>query len=562
MKPARLALLFVLTLLHACSSQENGAAIAAREVSLAVVNARIWTGDPDQPWAQTLAIDGSRIAQVGSAELAKTLKAERTIDAQGRLIVPGFIDSHVHAIDGGIQLSSVQLRDVRSQDEFAARIKEFAATVPAGSWITGGNWDHTLWGGELPTRAWLDAASPDHPVWINRLDGHMALANSQALALASVTRMTRDVDGGEIVRDARGEPTGILKDNAMSLIDAVVPPPTTEAQDRGLSAAMRYMNERGVTSFHNMGTWRDIAAFARAAQAGTLTTRIYGVVALAEWEALRDEIARNGASRNDPWLRLGGLKGFVDGSLGSHTAAFYEPFKDAPQDRGLLVNTPEQLHAWIAGADQAELQVMVHAIGDRANGILLDTYERVGKENGVRDRRFRIEHAQHLRAGDIPRFGSLGIIASMQPYHLIDDGRWAEQFIGERVATTYAFHDLLAHKVTLAFGSDWYVAPAAPLEGIYSAVTRRTLDDKHPAGWVPEQKISVEDALRAYTLAPAYASFEENSKGKLAPGFLADFVVLDRDLLAIPPEQIRDAKVDMTVVDGKIVFERVTAARK
>jgi len=386
----------------------------------------------------------------------------------------------------------------------------------------------------------------------------MSLANGLALAKAGITRESKDVAGGMIVRDARGEPTGILKDNAMSAVDAVVPQPSAQMLDRALAAAMTYVNAQGVTSVQHMGTWSDVETFARAARATTLTTRIYAVTPLREWSRLRDTVSSRTYGgvdgRGDAWLRIGGLKGFMDGSLGSHTAAFEEPFEDSPNDRGLLVNSLDDMHTWIAGADKAGLQVMVHAIGDRANALLLDIYERVEKENGPRDRRFRIEHAQHLRAADIPRFAQLDVIASMQPYHCIDDGRWAEQFIGRRIRTTYAFRTLIDDGTRLAFGSDWAVAPATPLEGIYAAVTRRTLDDKNPGGWVPEQKISVDEALRAYTANAAYASFEESIKGTLVAGKLADFVVLDRDLFSIPAPQLRDAKVIVTVVGGRPVF--------
>jgi predicted amidohydrolase YtcJ len=387
----------------------------------------------------------------------------------------------------------------------------------------------------------------------------MSLANSAALKAAGVTRATKSVAGGEIVRDARGEPTGILKDNAMALVDSVMPPPTPELQDRALQAAMRYVNERGVTSVHNMGTWSDLATFHRAAKANALTTRIYAATPLAEWERLREAVSAKTYGgedgRGDAWLRVGLLKGFVDGSLGSRTAAFQEPFVGEPQNRGLYVTTPEDLYRYVSGADAAGLHVTVHAIGDRAIGVLLDTYARVVQEHGARDRRFRIEHVQHLAPADIPRFATQNVIASMQPYHAIDDGRWAEQAIGARIATTYAFRSLLDAKAHVAFGSDWFVAPPTPLEGIYAAVTRRTLDDANPEGWVPAQKISVEEALRAYTSAAAYASFEEHVKGTLTAGKLADFVMLDRDLFGIPPVEIRDAKVVMTVVGGRKVYE-------
>ena len=554
-------LLPLVSLMAAACSTSGQAPSSSEPITLVVVNARVWTGDPAAPWAEAIAARGDTLAAVGTSDAVRKLAPNvAALDAGGRLIVPGFIDTHVHFVDGGFRLASVQLRDAKTREEFVRRIGAFAATVPAGTWIEGGDWDHSLWGGELPARDWIDAVTPNHPVWINRLDGHMALANSAALKAAGVTRATKDVAGGEIVRSSAGEPTGLLKDNAMALVDRVVAPRSDEMRDRALSAAMKYVAEQGVTSVHNMGTWDELATFARARKSSALDTRIYGVVPLKDWERLRDAVSRKeygGADgRGDDWLRVGGLKGFVDGSLGSHTAAFHQPFADAPKDRGLLVNTPEDLYRWIKGGDAAGLHVMVHAIGDRANGLLLDIFERVIGENGARDRRFRIEHAQHLAAADIPRFGKLGVIASMQPYHAIDDGRWAERYIGDRIKTTYAFRSLLDSGARLAFGSDWFVAPPTPLEGIYAAVTRRTLDDRNPAGWVPEQKISVEEALRAYTSGAAYASFDEGRKGVLAPGRLADFVMLDRNIFDIPAGEIRDVRVSMTVVGGRKVFER------
>jgi predicted amidohydrolase YtcJ len=346
----------------------------------------------------------------------------------------------------------------------------------------------------------------------------------------------------------------------MGLVASAVPDPTSEQKDRAVDAAMKYVNEQGVTSIHHVGTWDHLQTFARAWKTKRLTTRIYAAVPLESWETLRDTIAAREYGpdgRGDDWLRIGGLKGFVDGSIGSHTAAFFEPFTDAPDDTGLLVSSPEDLYRWTSGADQAGLHVIIHAIGDRANNLLLDIYERVSKENGPRDRRFRIEHAQHLAAADVERFAELGVVASMQPYHAIDDGRWVDKVIGpERIKRTYAFRSLLDAGARVAFGSDWSVAPPTPLEGIYAAVTRRTLDGANPDGWVPEQKISVEEALRAYTATAAYASFEEGRKGRLIVGRLADFVVLSQDLFSIPPEQIREVAVDLTVVGGKVVWER------
>jgi predicted amidohydrolase YtcJ len=527
-------------------------------VTLAILNARVWTANPRQPWATGIAVAGDRIVAVGSsaeiAKLARSSPGARVIDAKGGMVTPGFIDSHVHFITGGFRLASVQLRDARTPAEFISRIKAYAATVAPGTWITGGDWDHQQWGGELPTRDWIDSVTPNNPVWVNRLDGHMALANGLALSAAKVTKETRDVEGGTIVRDASGNPTGILKDNAQSYVNRAEPPATDELNDRALQAAMKYVAARGVTSVHNMGDFEGLAAMERAHQAKSLITRIYQVTPISAWRRLRDTVAARG--KGDEWLRIGGLKGFVDGSLGSHTAAMFAPFTDSPKDSGFLVTTEDQLYRWTSEADKAGLQLVIHAIGDRAISTQLGIFERVAKENGPRDRRFRIEHAQHIAPADIPRFAQLDVIASMQPYHAIDDGRWADKVIGpERAKTTYAFRSLLDAKAKVAFGSDWFVAPPTPLEGIYAAVTRRTLDDRNPDGWVPEQKIGVEEALRAYTATAAYASFEEGIKGSLERGKLADIVLLDRDLTQIPPAGTRDARVLMTIVGGRLVYD-------
>lgn len=526
---------------------------------LIVRNGVIWTGNPQQPAATALAVAGGRILVVGDSTAVKKYLGPQTavIDAQGHFLTPGFIDCHVHFLNGGLGLASIQLRDAKNPEDFARRFEQYAADLPAGSWILEGNWDHEQWGGELPTRQWIDAYTPDQPVFVQRLDGHMALANSAALKAAGIDRNTEEVFGGTIVRDEQGEPTGILKDNAMSLVYEVIPDPSSEQEDRAIRAAMAFVASHGVTSVHNMDPSGIgvLKPYQRIRASGEQITRFYVALGLRHWADLQAQIEQEGAG--DEWLRIGVLKAMIDGSLGSHTAAFFEPFTDAPEDTGLFVNRPDSLYEWIKGADAAGLQVAVHAIGDKAIHEVLDAFGRVTAENGPRDRRFRIEHAQHIALADISRFASQEVIASMQPYHAIDDGRWAEKVIGpERIKTTYAFRALLDAGARVAFGSDWFVAPPTPLEGIYAAVTRRTLDGANPDGWVPQQKISVEEALQAYTTVAAYAAFEENSKGSLEVGKLADFVILDQDLRSIPAEQIRNVQVLRTVVGGKTVFQR------
>jgi predicted amidohydrolase YtcJ len=520
-----------------------------------VVYGKIWTGDPIRSWAEGVAIQGDTIVAVGSRAEIRKWEGDKTNvlnTPDGSLITPGFIDTHTHFVEGGFRLSSVQLRDAKSKEEFISRVKEYASRLQPGEWITGGDWDHENWGGALPEKEWIDSVTAKNPVWINRLDGHMSLANSLALKAANIDDRVADVDGGTIVRK-KYRLTGVFKDNAQYYIDRAVPIPSELQQDRALDTAMSYVASKGVTSVHNMTGYLD--AMKRAHKEGRLNTRLYAGRPLTEWRPLAEEIARNG--RGDEWLRIGSLKAFVDGSLGSHTAAFFKPYSDTPQDSGFMVVREEELGRMIRSADSAGLHLMVHAIGDKAIHTLLNLFESTVKENGDRDRRFRIEHAQHIHPDDIPRFARLGIIASMQPYHAIDDGRWAEKVIGpERAKTTYAFKSLIDSGARVAFGSDWFVAPPHPMEGIYAAVTRRTLDGKNPDGWIPEQKLSVEEALRAYTIEAAYASFEENKKGSLSVGKLADLVVLEKDITTIAPEQIQTTQVLLTMVGGRVVYEK------
>ena len=547
--------LFAFSLI-ACFSISCNNAHSNDKADIVVKNAKIWTGNPNQPEAEALAIKGDRLVFVGNTEGVQNLIGDKTqvIDAKGQMVTPGFIDCHVHINEGGTGLASVQLRDANTKQMFIQRIADYAKTIPKGSWITGGTWDHTLWGGELPQAAWIDSVTKDNPVAIRRLDGHMSLGNSLALKAANITAQTKDIAGGVIVRDAKGNPLGVVKDNAQDVLLNAITPLPDDLKDKAFTMAMDLFVSKGVTSAHNMSSWDDLATFRRLQKNDKLTTRIYCNVPLSTWAKLADEIAKNG--RGDSKLRIGGLKGFVDGALGSHTAAMLEPFTDNHSDKGIFITPPDSLYYFASNADKKGLNVMVHAIGDNAIRTQLNIFERISKENGDKDRRFRIEHAQHIAPQDIPRFAQLKVIPSMQPYHAIDDGRYAEKYLGyERCKTTYAFKSLFDTGATVAFGSDWFVAPPTPLEGIYAAVTRRTLDDKNPNGWFPEQKITIEQALKAYTVNAAYASFEEKDKGSLEVGKLGDFVLLGEDIRSIAPEKIKDVKILMTVVGGKIVFK-------
>jgi len=519
----------------------------------------VWTGVPGAPLAEAVAVRSGKIQVVGSAVKVQEFVGPETevLELAGRMIVPGFIDSHTHFIPGGFQLSSVDLRDAATPEEFARRIGEFAGTVPPGTWITGGDWDHEMWGGELPQRAWIDALTPDHPVFVSRLDGHMALANSLALELGGVTAATAVPSGGEMVLDpATGEPTGVLKDEAMGMVYSVIPDHSEEELDRALDAAIAHALSQGVTQTHHMGTsWAEFETFRRARAEDRLKMRIYSVVPLSQWERLQAFVEENG--RGDDRLWWGGLKGFVDGSLGSTTAWFYDPYTDDPGTTGLLTTDTASLRRWALAGDQAGFQILIHAIGDRANDWLLDLYESIAQENGARDRRPRIEHAQHLSPEAFTRFAALGVIPSMQPYHAIDDGRWAEKRIGpDRIKTTYAFRSLLDAGASLSFGSDWTVAPMDVRKGIYAAMTRRTFDGANPGGWVPEEKITLEEALTAYTLGAARAGFMDEKVGTLEAGKYADMAVLSEDLFQMNPLEIPQVQVDMTIVEGEIAYRR------
>ena len=526
---------------------------------LIFVDGRVWTVDKAMPEAQALAVQNGRIMGIGSSAEIRTLAgpSTRIIDLAGRMLMPGFIDNHVHFLNSGLQLLGIELRSAASEEEFTRRIAEYAGKHP-GRWITGGDWDHESWpGAREPHRGLIDAVTPATPVFVNRLDGHMALANSVALRLAGIDRNTPDPPGGEIVHDpATGEPTGLLKDEAMNAVYAVIPASSEAESLEGAAAAMDLARRCGVTSIQDVGSVEDLQTYQTLLERGELSVRVDCRIPLSQYKLFADAGIR--AHFGGDMLRIGSLKAFADGSLGSTTALFFEPYEGSTS-RGLPMDIvlDGRMEQWALAADKAKLQLSVHAIGDSANSLMLDIFERCVRENPAWDRRFRLEHAQHIAAKDIPRFARLGVIASAQPFHAIDDGRWAHKRIGEkRCHEAYPFRSFLDQGVHLCFGTDWSVAPLNPLLGIYAAVTRRTLDGSHPDGWIPEQKISVAEAIACYTLNSAYASYDERSKGRLVKGYLADLVVLSGDLFAIPPERIREVQVDLTVLDGRVIFER------
>ena len=531
-----------------------------RKADVVIQGGPVWTGlstGRGQPGAVAIA-DGKILAVGDSAAIGRYVGSRtEVLHAAGGLVMPGFADGHTHFIDGGFQLASVNLRDAATPQEFVRRVKEYATHLKPGEWVLGGDWDHTLWrGAPLPHHDWIDSVTPNNPVFVSRLDGHMALANAAAMRAAKITSASRDPVGGEIPRDALGEPIGIFKDNAEDLIGAAIPASSAEQQDSALARALAHAASLGVTATGNMSaSWANLAAYKRMERAGRMTLRVSLYLPIDDWRTVADSVRRNGAG--DDWVRIGGVKGYMDGSAGSRTAFFFEPFADSAGYRGLMRQPESDMRAWVGAADSAGLQIAVHAIGDRANAIILSIYDSVARGHGARDRRFRVEHAQHLRPEDIPRFGAQRVVASMQPYHAIDDGRWVEKRIGPvRIKTTYAFRTLLDTEAPLAFGSDWTVAPLDPMLGVYAAVTRRTLDDRNPGGWVPEQKITVGEALRAYTSGNAWATFNEQKWGTLAPGRFADVVVLDRDPFAVAPESLGTVRPRYTIVGGKVVYRK------
>ncbi|HZH89009.1 MAG TPA: amidohydrolase [Pyrinomonadaceae bacterium] len=591
MKLLRVTLALLLVILPLAASHGSHAQVTAaqRSVALVLTNGRIFTADARGTIAEAVAVEGERIVAVGtSAEIARAYAGARTIDLRGRLVTPGFNDAHLHFINGGLSLMRVELSGAKTLAEAKARIAAKVRELPPGAWILGRGWDHTLWGGQWPTRADLDRVAPNNPVYVQRVDGHVSWTNTLALKQANVTRETRAPEGGEILHDAGGEPTGILKETAASLVGRVVPEPARaermQAAERALAEARRY----GITSIQDNSGYEAVELYRELLQAGKLTVRV------AEWQNFEDTVEKLKGQRAefasfkiDPLqIRLTALKGYVDGTLGSRTAAMLAPFADDPHNSGIPRRTPEELTRMIAERDAAGLQIALHAIGDRANRMALDGFQAAlgrasskptpspGVETGAPAKiaindpptgtarpasppRHRIEHSQVVAPADFARFRDLGVLASMQPSHAISDKRWAEARLGEyRVQGAYAWHRMLAFGVRMPFGTDWPVEPLNPYLGLYAAVTRQSTEGDPAGGWWPQERLSIADAIRCYTSESAYASFEETQKGQIAPGMLADLAVHSRDLLSIKPEEILQTETVLTVFGGRIVHEK------
>jgi len=534
--------------------------IGMAQNKLAFVNGKIYTVNDKQPLAESVVIENNKIIFVGSNNDAEKFIDASTekINLQGKFMMPGFIDNHVHFLSGGFYLNGIDLRPAKSTSEFKKILKEYASTHQ-GKWITGGNWDHEAWEvKDIPTKEMVDEFTSNTPILIDRFDGHMALTNSYTLKLAGITKDTESPEGGLIVKDKNtGEPTGILKDNAISLVSKFIPASTEDEYYTALLTALDHAKQLGVTSVQDITYSNDLKAYRRAEKENKLTCRIYTRMPIESYQKLIDDEIKVPSGSDK--LKMGSLKAFADGSLGSSTAWFFERYDQDTLTTGLAMDivTNGFLEKWAADADKNHLQISTHAIGDKANSYMLNVYENIKNNNPVWDRRFRIEHAQHVRLEDVKRFAEIGVIASVQPYHLIDDGVWAEKRIGnKRIKEAYPLKDFLDNGVKMCFGTDWTVAPLDPLLGIYAAVTRRTLDDKNPDGWIPEQKISLEDAIKCYTINCAYASFEEDIKGTIETGKLADLIVLSEDIFSIDPIKIKDVKVEMTVFDGEVIYKK------
>jgi len=531
----------------------------AEPPSLLLINGVIYTGDPARPRAEAVAVDGERIVAVGSNSKIRALAGSKTrvVDLQGRFAMPGFNDAHIHLANGGQSKLEVDFEGAKSLAEFQKRIRARLKEYKPGEWVTGRGWDHTLWPGQrFPTRHDLDAVSKDHPMIFRHVSGHVAVANSRALEIAGITKATKDPPGGEIERDAPREPTGMLKETAMELASRRVPPLTPARRRRGIELALAEAARFGVTSMQDNSSWADFLVYEQLKKEGKLTARITEWLPFLEPLDRLEQMRRQGGT-TDPWLKTGALKAVTDGALGSRTAALLAPYSDDPPNSGILRIEPEQLKRMAIERDQAGFQLAFHAIGDLANRVCLDAFAAVRAANGPRDRRDRVEHAQVVALEDIPRFAELGVTASMQPCHETTDMRWAEARLGpQRSRGAYAWNSILRRGTRLAFGTDYPVEPINPMRGLYACVTRELPEGGPPGGWQPQEKISLDDCIRAYTVGSAYAEFEEGKKGQIAPGQWADIIVLSADLTKLRPKEILRTQVLQTFVGGRLVYQK------
>lgn len=521
-------------------------------------NGHIYTNDPSSPWAQAILVRGEEILAVGDEDEVAALadKGAQIVDLEKHFVMPGFNDAHVHIGGAGEDWVAVRLNGVQNVGELQKRLSEGVAQHKEGEWITGSGWDHTFWPEKkFPNRQQLDAVSPKNPVMLTHISGHVAVANSLALQLAGISKSTKSPAGGEIEKDEKGEPTGMLKEGAaMGLVWTKIPPASAEHRRRGIELALADLVKYGVTSAQDNSAWEDFLAYRAIKNDGKLTVRITEwlpfLAPLVELEQKRRE---GGAT--DPWLRTGALKMVTDGALGSRTAAMLAPYSDDASTSGIMTVEPEKLRALAIERDKAGFQLNFHAIGDRANRVAIDVFEAVAKANGPRDRRDRVEHAQVVAMSDFPRFARLQVIASMQPAHETSDMRWAEQRIGtERAKGAYSWATMQKFGVRLAFGTDYDVEPISPFRGLYACVTRELPAGGPQGGWQPQEKISLQDCIRAYTSGSAYGEFMEGKKGELKAGEFADFIVLSNDLTKVEPREFTNTKVLRTVVGGRTVY--------
>jgi predicted amidohydrolase YtcJ len=551
---------------------------AKKNISLLLYNGKIFTADERYSMAEAVAVNGERIVEVGSSdELRAKYKADREIDLEGRLVTPGFNDSHIHFVSVGLALLRVDLVGSKTLEEARQRIAAKIRELPKGAWVLGRGWDHTLWNNRLPTRQDLDEIAPENPVFVQRVDGHIAWANSLALKMAGVTRETKAPEGGEIVLDEKGEPSGILKETAQGLVNRVVPPPTDEEKLKGIRLALEQAKKYGLTSAQGGTDYDAVPLYRELLEKDELTVRV------AVWQNFEAPIETLEKQREDflalkldpSRLKLGILKGYMDGTLGSRTAAMLAPFADDPGNSGIPRKAEEELIKMIVERDKAGFQIGLHAIGDKANRTALDGFEKAKIQrdentekdgfiaSSIRDLdrftnpRHRIEHAQVVHPADFKRFAGLGVIASMQPTHAITDKRWAPERLGEyRVLGAYAWHTFQANNVHIAFGTDAPVESLNTYLTLYAAVTRQSTDGDPAGGWLPQERLSIEQAIRSYTYESAYAEFAEREKGTIRTGMLADMVVHSQDLLTIEPKEILTTEPVYTIFNGRVIYEK------